>query len=61
MIHGIHFKGSVKNTMCNNDLMTVEQLQELETACFMFKYSKPSFLTALPTSFQTILLTLTTK
>ena len=39
MIHGIHFKGSVKNTMCIYGLMTVEQIQ-LEMACFMFKYSK---------------------
>ena len=61
MIHGIHYKGSVKNAMCINDLMTVEQIQQLEMACFMFKYSKTCFLIALPTSFQTILLTLTTK
>ena len=40
MIHGIHYKGSVKNAMCTNGLMTVEQIQQLETACFMFKYSK---------------------
>ena len=42
MIHlyGIHFKGSVKNAMCINGLMTVEQIQQRETACFMFKYSK---------------------
>ena len=40
MIHGIHYKGSVKNAMCINGLMTVEQIQQLETACFMFKYSK---------------------
>ena len=40
MIHGIHFKGSVKNTMCINGLMTVEQIQQLERACFMFKYLK---------------------
>ena len=40
MIHGIHFKGSVKNTMLINGLMAVEQIQQLETACFMFKYSK---------------------
>ena len=37
MIHGIHFKGSVKNTMCINGLMTVEQIQQLKTVCFMFK------------------------
>ena len=47
MIHGIYFKGSVKNTMCINSLMTVEQIQQLETACFMFKYSK----NLLPNSF----------
>ena len=40
MIHGIHYKGSVKNPMCINGLMTVEQIQQLATACFMFKYSK---------------------
>ena len=39
MIHGIHYKGSVKNAMCINGLMAVEQIQ-LETAYFMFKYSK---------------------
>ena len=41
MIHGIYYKGSVKNAMCLNGLMTVEQIQ-LEMACFMFKYSKKS-------------------
>ena len=62
MIHRIHYKGNMKNAMCINGLMTVEQIQQLETACFMFKYSKKiCFLKALPTSFQTILLTLTTK
>ena len=40
MIHGIHYKGSVKNATCINGLMTVEQIQQLETACFMFNYSK---------------------
>ena len=47
MVHGIHFNGSVKNTMCINGLMAVEQIQQLETACFMFKYSK----NLLPNSF----------
>ena len=47
MIHGIHYKGSVKNAMCINGLMTVEQIKQLETACFMFKYSK----NLLPNSF----------
>ena len=47
MIHGIHFKARVKNTMCINGLMTVEQIQQLETACSMFKYSK----NLLPNSF----------
>ena len=63
MIHGIHFKGSVKNAMYINGLMTVEHIQQLETACFMFKYSKNllSTVLVLPSSFQTILLTLTTK
>ena len=40
MIHGIYYKGSVKNAMCTNGLMTVEQIQQLKTACFMFKNSK---------------------
>ena len=47
MIHGIHFKGSVKNTTCINGLMTIEQVQQLKTAYFMFKYSK----NLLPNSF----------
>ena len=47
MIHGIHYKGNVKNAMCTNGLMTVDQIQQLETACFMFKYSK----NLLPNSF----------
>ena len=47
MIHRIHFKGSVKNAMCINGLMTVQQIQQLETACIMFKYSK----NLLPNSF----------
>ena len=46
-MHGIHFIGSAKNTMCMNGLMTVEQIQQLKTACFMFKYSK----NLLPNSF----------
>ena len=61
MIHGIHYKVSVKNVMCINGLMTVEQIQQLEMACFMFNIQKICFLIVLPTSFQTILLTLTTK
>ena len=51
MIHGIHFKGSVKNAMCINDLMTVEQIQQLETACFMFKDSKKFLPNSLSHSF----------
>ena len=47
MIPGIYFTGSVKNTMCINGLMTVEQIQQLKTVCFMFKYSK----NLLPNSF----------
>ena len=47
MIHGIHYKGSVENAMCINGLITVEQIQQLETTCFMFKYSK----NLLPNSF----------
>ena len=47
MIHRMHYKGSVKNAMCINGLMTIEQIQQLETTCFMFKYSK----NLLPNSF----------
>ena len=41
MIHGIHCKGSVKNTMCINGLMT-EQIQ-LETAYYMLYLLPNSF------------------
>ena len=47
MIYGIHYKDSEKNAMCINGLMTVEQIEQLETACCMFKYSK----NLLPNSF----------
>ena len=40
IIHRIHFKGSVKNALCINGLITVEQIQQRETACLMFKHSK---------------------
>ena len=51
MIHEIHFKGNVKNTMCINGLITVEQIQQLETVYFMLNIQKTCFPIALSTSF----------
>ena len=48
MIFKLHPRNSVTNTMRQNNIMTIDQLNKLEIASFMFKYTKNT----LPSSFR---------
>jgi len=47
MIFNLNYKASVNKVKQIDLLLTIEQLSQLETTCFMFKYQKKS----LPTAF----------
>jgi len=51
MIFNLDYKANVNKVMQINGLLTIEQLSQLETACFMFKYQKKT----LPTIFNNFL------
>ena len=38
LIYDLDYRASVKDIMQRNNLLCIEQLMHLETACFMFKY-----------------------
>ena len=47
IIYNLHYRDSVTNIMQENNIMTIDQLSNLEMACFMHKYTKNK----LPNSF----------
>jgi len=49
MIFNLDFKASVNKVMQINELLMIEQLSQLETTCFIFKYQKKTLPTALIT------------
>jgi len=46
MIFNLDYKASVNKVMQMNGLLTIEQLSQLETTCFMFIYQKKILSTA---------------
>ena len=51
LIYNLDYRASVKEVMQMNGLLTINQLTELETACFMFSYQKKT----LPNVFSNLL------
>ena len=37
---GLHHKANITDTLQNNNIMTIDQIIELEITCFMYKYIK---------------------
>ena len=40
LIFGLHHRANVTDILRNNNIMTIDQITELEIACFMYKYIK---------------------
>lgn len=51
MIYNLDYRASVKDVMQRNQILSIDQLAQLETACFMFKYINKS----LPDAFSNLL------
>ena len=37
---GLHHRANISDTLRNNNIMTIDQITELEIICFMYKYIK---------------------
>ena len=40
MTFGLHHRANVTDILRNNNIMTIDQITELEITCFMYKYIK---------------------
>ena len=51
LIFGLHYKSSVKNIMKENNIMSLVQLQHIETTCYIYQYLNNQLLNALMCEF----------